>query len=694
MPSQTDPLEHRGPPAPTRHASGEEEPGQLIALFRAMVAARAFDERAFHLQRTGRLPAYYQCSGMEAAAGVAFALREQDWIFSAYREQPIRLARGVPVVCELALWKGAVDRVWDPVEHRITPLNATIGTHITHAAGYAHAARLRGRDEVAVAVFGDGATSVSDFHAGLNFAGVWRAPVVFVCLNNLYAQSTPVTRQTAAATLAQKADAYGLPGVRVDGMDALAVRDAVRAAVERAAGGGGPTLVETLMYRYAPHSTYDGRPAYRTREEEEEWKGRDPIDRMRRLLEERGLLEAGLEEATRQEVAASVDEAIEALEAGELPPRSVPFRHVYAAMPSHLADQLREAEPDGSDATAPAEAEQASERRPAPGAGTASMTLVEAVNAALRHALEHDDRVVLLGEDVGLEGGVFRVTEGLYERFGGERVIDTPLSETGILGTAVGMAMAGLRPVPELEFAGFMNTAFDQIVFHAARYRWRTRGVITTPMVIRMPTGGGHEGYEGHSDSPEALFVHTPGLVVVYPSNPFDAKGLLAAALEADDPIVFFEPIAQYFVKHDGVPVDHYTIPLGRARTVRDGHDATIVAYGNAVNTGLAAVDLLAAGGVSVELIDLRTLKPWDEEAVLESVAKTGRLVVCHEAPTIGGVGAEIAAVVAEKGSYLLETPPVRVGHPDMPWGQALLERYSLLEPERIAVAVRRTLDG
>lgn len=689
MSLRTNPLEDSELDASVQLRSGEAV-DELVALFRAMVMTRAFDERALHLQRTGRIPAYYQCSGMEAAAGVAFALRDEDWLFSGYREQPVRLARGVPIICELAMWKGAVDRVWNPVEHRITPLNPTIGTHLTHAAGYAYAARLRGRDEVAVALFGDGATSVADFHAGLNFAGVWQVPVVFVCQNNLYAQSTPVARQTASATLAQKADAYGLPGVQVDGMDALAVRDAVRAAVERAATGGGPTLVETLTYRYAPHSTYDGRPVYRTREEEDEWRRRDPIDRMRRLLEERELLEHGFEDTVRAAVAAEVDAAIEALEADELPPRSLPFRHVYATMPRHLADQLREAEPDGSEVPAAADAAQPA---PAPASETAPMTLVEAINAALGHAMETDESVVVLGEDVGVEGGVFRVTAGLFDRFAGSRVIDTPLSETGILGTAVGMAMAGLRPVPEIEFAGFMNAAFDQIAFHAARYRWRTRGAITTPMVIRMPAGGGHEGYEGHSDSPEALFVHTPGIVVVYPSNAYDAKGLLAAALEADDPVAFFEPIAQYFVKHAGVPVGHYTIPLGRASTVRHGDDVTIVAYGNAVNAALLAIDLLAAGGVSTELIDLRTLKPWDEEAVLASVARTGRLVVCHEAPTIGGVGAEIAATVAEKGGYLLETPPLRIGHPDMVWGQAGLERYSLLAPERIAAAVRRTLE-
>ena len=255
------------------------------------------------------------------------------------------------------------------------------------------------------------------------------------------------------------------------------------------------------------------------------------------------------------------------------------------------------------------------------------------------------------------------------------------------------MAISGLRPIAELEFAGLGYTAFDHIIFHAARYRWRTRGKITMPMVIRMPGGGGHEGYEGHSDNPENYFVHTPGLQVVYPSNPADAKGLIAAALESEDPVVFFEPVMLYFVKHEGVPVEHFTIPLGKARIAREGSDVTVVAYGNAVNIAMQAAERLATDGVSAEVIDLRTLKPWDRETVLESVAKTGRLVVAHEASVIGGFGAEVVATVAEKAGYLLETPPVRVGHPDMVWGQAKLEAFSKLPPAAIADAVRRVLE-
>lgn len=670
------------------------EEARLLDLYRAMVTAREFDERVLALQRTGRVPAYYQSSGQEASAAAGLVLRPQDWIVTAYREQPIRLARGVPIVEELAVFFNAVDLTWDPLERRITPLNATIGSHIPHATGLAYALRYLHEDAVAVAVFGDGATSEGDFHAGMNFAGVWNAPVVFYCQNNQYAQSTPLVRQTASATIAQKALAYGFEGVRVDGMDALAVHEALAEAVEKARSGGGPTLVEAVMYRYSAHSTYDGEPVYRTRDEEQEWLSKDPLIRMRAYLDDRGLLPAEFDKTVREQTASDVEAAINQLESAGLPGRDAPYRHVYSAMPAHLEDQLHVAQRLSGEATTPVEdADRFGSSSPVvPDGETAKMTLVEALRAALEYALSNDERVVVLGEDVGVEGGVFRVTSGLHETYGPERLIDTPLSEVGILGSAVGMAMGGMRPVAELEFAGLGYTAFDQIIFHAARYRWRTRGKLTMPMVIRLPGGGGHEGYEGHSDNPENLFVHAPGLCVVYPSNPIDAKGLMAAALESDDPVVFFEPVVKYFVKHEGVPVEHFTIPIGKARLARSGTDLTIVAYGNAVGIAERAGEQLSMEGVEAEIIDLRSLKPWDRSAVLDSVTKTGRLVVVHEASVIGGFGAEVVATVVEQAGDRLETPPVRVGHPDMVWGQAKLEAYSKIPPEAIVDAARRVM--
>jgi pyruvate dehydrogenase E1 component beta subunit len=301
---------------------------------------------------------------------------------------------------------------------------------------------------------------------------------------------------------------------------------------------------------------------------------------------------------------------------------------------------------------------------------------------------------LIMGEDVGREGGVYRVTADMYEKYGADRMLDTPLCELGIIGTAIGMAMAGMRPVCEIEFAGFTFTAFDQMIFHVIRYPWRTGGAFRFPMVIRMPSGGGHEGYEGHSDSTEAFFVHAPGgLQVVYPSNAIDAKGLMAAALESEDPVIFFEPVVKYFERQEGVPVDHFTIPIGKARIARKGIHATIVTYGNTVGISEKAAEILEDDGVSVEIIDLRTLRPWDETAVLESVQKTGRLVVVHEAAKSGGFGAEIVATVIEKAGDYLETPPFRVAHADMPWAVAKLEPHSMISPEQVVNAIRAVLE-
>jgi pyruvate/2-oxoglutarate/acetoin dehydrogenase E1 component len=323
-----------------------------------------------------------------------------------------------------------------------------------------------------------------------------------------------------------------------------------------------------------------------------------------------------------------------------------------------------------------------------------ALTMVEALNMALDRGMSERPNTLIMGEDVGREGGVFRVTADLYEKYGADRMLDTPLCELGIIGTAIGMAMAGMRPVCEIEFAGFTFTAFDQMIFHVIRYPWRTGGAFRYPIVIRMPGGGGHEGYEGHSDSIEALFVHAPGgLQVIYPSNAIDAKGLMAAALESEDPVIFFEPIVKYFERQDDVPVDHFTIPIGKARIAREGTNATIVTYGNAVGISEKAAEILATDGVSVEIIDLRTLRPWDEGSVLESVQKTGRLVVVHEAAKSGGFGAEIVATVVEKVGDYLETPPVRVAHADMPWAVAKLEPHSMISPERVANAVRTVLE-
>ncbi|MBM3294314.1 MAG: alpha-ketoacid dehydrogenase subunit beta [Candidatus Aminicenantes bacterium] len=321
------------------------------------------------------------------------------------------------------------------------------------------------------------------------------------------------------------------------------------------------------------------------------------------------------------------------------------------------------------------------------------MTMVQALNQALAQEMARDPRIVVLGEDVGRDGGVFRVTEGLIERFGERRVIDTPLAESGIVGVSVGMAALGLKPVAEIQFMGFIYPAFNQILSHVARLRNRTRGRFTASLVIRTPYGAGVRALEHHSESTEAFFCHIPGLIVVVPSSPAEAKGLLAAAIRSEDPVIFLEPTRLYRAGKEDVPEDPFEIPLRRARVVREGTDLTVVGWGAMIPSILKAAEDAASSGVSVEAVDLRTLTPFDEETILASVGKTGRAVIVHEAPKNAGIGAEIAAVIAEKALLSLEAPVLRVAAPDITPPLPKTEDYYYVGPEKILRGIRRTME-
>lgn len=319
------------------------------------------------------------------------------------------------------------------------------------------------------------------------------------------------------------------------------------------------------------------------------------------------------------------------------------------------------------------------------------LTLVDAINEALAQEMERDERVVCLGEDVGLNGGVFRVTDGLQKRFGDTRVIDTPLAESGIMGTAIGLAMAGMRPIPEIQFEGFLGPAYDQLVNHAARYRTRSRGAITIPMTVRVPWGGGIHAPELHSDSPESIYIHQPGLKVVIPSTPHDAKGLLLAAIRDPDPVVFFEPKRVYRSYREQVPEGDYTIEIGKAKVVSEGTDVTVLTYGASVFQCLEAMDKLPED-ISVELIDLRTVSPVDKDAIIASVTKTGRCVIVHEAPKTCGFGAELATIIQEHCFLSMKAPVQRVAGFDTIMPYYKLELEYLPNADRVVEAVTQVM--
>ena len=671
------------------------DPELYQKMYRNMVLARELDRRMLALQRQGRIGTYAMLEGQEAVQiGSALALQPNDFVFPSYREHGVQITRGLPMEALLAYWKGLPNSRWDIEKHRTGIVTVPIATQLPHAVGYSYVSKLRGDDTVTAVYFGDGATSEVDFHSGMNFAGVWKTPTVFICANNLYAISVPYEKQTASRTIAQKAEAYGFKGIRVDGMDPVALYLATRIAAKRARNGKGPTLIEALTYRYGPHATADDPSLYRDDSEVEEWKRKDPIERLRKFLEERREWDERIGEKVAMEIADLVNASITSIEAEPLPERDDAVRQGYSKIPPHVIEQLHAMQDaHGEDRTAFSADEiwNVGDDPDFADMETESLTLAGAINQTLHQAMERDDSIIVLGEDVGISGGVFRITEGLQDKFGDERVIDTPLNESGIVGSAIGMALNGARPVAEIQFDGFVYPAFDQIVSHLGRFRFRTRGSSTVPVVVRFPNGAGIGAHEHRCDSPQAYFVHAPGLVVVCPAAPRDAKGLLTAALEGEDPVVFLEPKVLYRAGREDVPTGHYKIPIGRARIRREGRDLTLVTYGGLVPKALRAADEAEA---SVEVIDLRTLFPWDREMVLESVRKTGRLLLVQEPQGSAGVAAEVASVVAEKAMYDLKGPIVRITGFDMPWVQFAIEEHALVDTERIAAGISQALAG
>ncbi|MBI4637001.1 MAG: dehydrogenase E1 component subunit alpha/beta, partial [Candidatus Rokubacteria bacterium] len=610
--------------------------------------------------------------GQEAvAAGACAALREDDYIVGNHRGHGHCIAKGASVdrmMAELFGRETGYCRGLGGSMHiaaldlNILGCNGIVAAGVPIGAGAALAARLRKTDRVAIAFFGDGGANQGVVHEAMNLAAVWKLPLVFVCENNQYALSTASRRTTAGESVAARAAGYGIPGVRVDGNDVLAVYDAARAAVGRARAGDGPTFIEAVTYRWGGHSMRANLPEYRTKEEEREWMERDPIGRVeQRLLEERGVAPLRLKEL-QETVEVELDRAVRF--ATESPEPTVELMEA-----SVYAPHVEVGEP------------------PAP--GDRQITFAEALNEALRGEMARDERVFVMGEDVGLIGGIFGVTRGLREAFGEDRVRDTPISEATFLGAGVGAAIAGLRPVVEVQIFDFVALMMDQIVNQAAKFRYMLGGRPSVPLVIRGPQGGGIRLAAQHSQSLEAWFAHIPGLVVVAPSTPYDAKGLLAAAIRDDNPVIFLEHKTLYALK-GAVPPEPYAIPLGTAEVKRAGTDVTVVATQVMVHRALGAAADLEKESISVEVVDPRTLVPLDVATILASVRKTGRLVIAHEACKRGGFGAEVAAVVSEQAIDALDAPIVRVAarNVPMPYNDSL-ERATIPTQQDIAAAIR-----
>jgi pyruvate dehydrogenase E1 component alpha subunit len=660
---------------------------RLIDWLYQMLLIRAFEETVEQLYAAGKMHGtMHLYIGQEAVAvGAIAALRPDDYITSTHRGHGHAIAKGQDLRAMLAELLGKETGVCRgrggsmhlaDLERGNLGANGIVAGGIPIAVGAGLSIRMQGQDRVVLCFFGDGAANHGNFHEGLNMAAIWRLPVVFLCENNQYAMSMAVRRAMAVPRVADRAVAYGIPGETVDGMDVVAVYRAVRAAVERARRGEGPTLIEAITYRYRGHSKSD-RQVYRTKDEVQAWMARDPIARLREALIARGWLSeaeaAALEERAREAVA----EALRAAEGDPEPEVAQLTEGVYAEDPLFPPRWIRQA--FGSEV--PVE----------PPAGTRELSYAEALREAMAQAMAADERVFLMGEDIGVYGGAFGVTQGLIERFGPERVRDTPISENTIVGAGVGAALTGMRPIVEMQFMDFVTLAMEQTVLQAAKVRYMFGGKARVPLVLRLPGGSGTGAAAQHSESLEAWFVHVPGLKVVAPATPYDAKGLLLAALADDNPVIFVEHKLLYRTRGP-VPEEPYLVSLGKAAVRRPGRHLTIVAYSIAVLRALEAAERLAAEGIEAEVIDLRTLKPYDAETVIASVKKTGKLLIVHEAPLLGGFGGELAAAVAQSEAFAyLEAPIVRLGGADVPIPyHPRLERAAVPQVEDIVEAARR----
>ena len=643
----------------------------LLEMQRRMLVIRGFEERVAELYRDGLVPGFVHLSiGQEAAAvGACWSLRPDDVITSTHRGHGHCLAKGLDplgMFAELMARDQGTNRGRGGSMHIADPklgifgANGIVAAGLPIAVGAATAAQVRGVDTVAVAFFGDGAAAQGAFHEALNLAAVWRLPVIFFCENNGYSEFSPTASQQAAS-LEQRAGGYALPYVGVDGNDVLATATAMGHVVAAARAGGGPAVVEATTYRW--HGHYEGDPQrYRPPEELQEWQGRDPLARHRRRLLDSGVGAAELD-ALESSVAAGLDEALERA------------RALAAPSPDTLFDFVVRERPPLAEPPAPA--------------GEPTYRTMDAVRGALEAELSADERVFIAGIDVGAGGNVFGLTRGLRDRFG-DRVRDTPISETAIVGLAVGAAMAGMRPVVEVMYLDFIGVCLDQLLNQAAKLPFMTGGSADMALTVRTQFGAGRSSGSQHSQSLEALLAHIPGLTVVMPSTPADTYGLLRAAIQDPNPVVFIENRLLYRMKGPEPPAD-FLVPLGRSAVVRPGSDLTVVSVSRMVHEASAAAEALADEGVSVEVIDLRTVAPLDLEPVLASVHKTGRLLVAHEAVVPFGIGAEVAATVAREAFWDLDAPVQRVGAAATPPPYAPeLERAWLPGRDDIADALRR----
>ncbi len=666
------------------NARFETSPGidtaRLELLLRDMIRIRRFDERTIELFNAGVIKGTaHSCVGQEAiAVGACAALREDDYIVSHHRGHGHCIAKGADTTRMMAELMGRETGYCRglggsmhiaALDKGILGANGIVGAGMGIGTGAALSAKMRGTDQVCLVFFGDGAANEGIFHEAFNLAALWRLPVIFFCENNQFGLSTAMAESTAIDRLSKRAAGYGMPGETIDGNDIEQVFTSVEVAVHRARQGLGPGFIEANTWRWGDHSMRANLPRYRDEVEDARQRQGDPIARLEARLAERQVSAARVS-ALHDQANAEIELAISNAKAAPEPEMS------------RLVDVVM------------APAQTIDEDEPGEASSNRMATMVEAIREAIDQEMARDDAVFVIGEDVGKIGGIFACTRGLIDKYGPERLRDTPISEGVISNAAVGAAITGLRPIVEIQIFDFVTLMMDAIVNQAAKLRTMLGGAAKVPVVFRGPQGGGIRLAAQHSQSLEAWFCHVPGLVVMAPSTPYDAKGLLTSAIRDDNPVVFLEHKLLYVQSKGPVPEQPYAIPIGKADVKRTGTDVTVIATMAMVAPALAAARQLARDdGIDVEVIDPRTLRPLDTATILASVRKTNRCVIVHEGWTKFGFGAEVASMIMEEAFDFLDAPVTRIGMRDVPMPyNDTLERAVIPSAPDIIAAVKAVM--
>lgn len=642
---------------------------QLIALYKSLVLPRLIEEKMLVLLRQGKISKWFSGIGQEAiAVGATAALQPDEWIMPLHRNLGVFTGRNMPLSKLFMQWQGNKDGYSKGRErsfhfgskaHHICGMISHLGPQLAIADGVALAYKLQKAQKVALAFSGDGGTSEGDFHEALNTAAVWDLPVIFVIENNGYGLSTPVKEQYRCKSLVDKAAGYGIEGVQVDGNNILAVYDTIKGVRDYCIKNQKPYLIECMTFRMRGHEEASG-VKYVPKELFELWEKKDPVKNFENWLSEEKILSGQQLIEIKTKAKDYIERELQAAYTAPpiLPNTPEELSDVYAQRKGPAFNEpSRQPLPGGSRFSKLKETENG------PSQKIREKRFIEAISEALKQSMQKHEQLILMGQDIAEYGGAFKVTEGFLNEFGKERVRNTPLCESAIVGSALGLSLEGYKAMMEMQFADFVTVGFNQIINNLAKihYRWGQNADV----VIRMPTGGGVGAGPFHSQSNEAWFAHTPGLKVVYPSTPYDAKGLLIAAINDPNPVMFFEHKALYRSISGPVPEDYYEVEIGKAKLVKQGEDLSIITYGAGVHWALEYA--AKHPQISVDIVDLRTLLPMDYDALQQAVNRTGKILVLHEDTLTGGIGGEIAAWISEHCFDKLDAPVMRCASLDTP---------------------------